>query len=73
MQKKKCTRLLVGPKGVRFGPIFEKSGNFCEENLADWQEFERGMGGGRNLWRIEGGLRGVRGEEEEEYFRLWFV
>jgi hypothetical protein len=28
MEMKKCRRLLIGPKGARFVPIFEKSGNF---------------------------------------------
>ena len=45
---KKCVHLLRGPKGVRFVPIFEKSGHFFREidgnakNLKGIREFGEG-------------------------------
>jgi hypothetical protein len=53
---KKCVHLYIGPKGVRFVPIFEKSGNFWFEidenakNLKKIREF--GEGNYFRLWFV---------------------
>jgi hypothetical protein len=55
-------RLYTGPKGVRFGPIFEKSGDFFEKFFAWGGRWNR-LGVAEP--RIDGSLRQIA------IFRMW--